>query len=140
MQSPLFVIRLLVNPGIEFAYRWQALAAERQQKREKRVQELPLVMRGERFMAPYKLFVFLNGQSVGEIERHSGEETTDHKHMKFGCPHCGQAGGVRWLGEGEDRSVVRLSGGFHVEEGRHPEAKYVIICDTCDEIDPPRII
>jgi hypothetical protein len=91
-------------------------------------------------MALYKLFVFRNGELVGEVERHSDEKTTDQKHMKFGCPHCGQAGGVMWLGEGEDRTVVRLSGGFHVEEGRLPGAAHVIICDMCDEIDPPRII
>ena len=65
---------------------------------------------------------------------------TDQKHIKFGCPHCGQSGEVVWLGEGVDRSVVTLSDGFHIEEGRLPGAKHVIICDKCDEIDPPRII
>jgi hypothetical protein len=41
---------------------------------------------------------------------------------------------------GGDRVIVRLSNGFHVEEGRLPGARHVIICGQCDEIDPPRTI
>ena len=59
--------------------------------------------------------------------------------IKFACPHCGQSGEVVWEGRGVDRSLVQLSDGFHVEEGRLPGAKHVIICDACDEIDAPRI-
>ncbi len=57
--------------------------------------------------------------------------------IEFACPHCGQKGEVVWRGEGADRAVVRLSDGFHVEEGRVPSGRHVIICDRCDEIDPP---
>jgi len=62
------------------------------------------------------------------------------KHLSFGCQHCGQAGEVVWRGEGADRELVRLSGGVHVEEGRLPGARHIIVCNNCDEIDPPRII
>ena len=65
--------------------------------------------------------------------------TARDSHIAFACPHCGQAGEVVWNGEGADRVLVRLSEGFHVEEGRLPGARHVIICDVCDEIDPPRI-
>jgi hypothetical protein len=34
---------------------------------------------------------------------------------------------------------VRLSDGFHVEEGRLKGGKPVIVCDACDEIDPTRV-
>jgi len=61
------------------------------------------------------------------------------KEINFACPHCGQPGNIIWEGEGAERSLVLLSDGFHVEEGRLPGAKHVIICDRCDEIDPPRI-
>ena len=60
--------------------------------------------------------------------------------IKFGCPHCGQSGEVVWDGDGADRILVRLSDGFHVEEGRLPGARRVIICDRCDEIDPVRLV
>ena len=60
-------------------------------------------------------------------------------HIQFGCPHCGQKGEVVWKGKNEAREMVRLSGGFHVEAGRLPGARHVIICDVCDEIDPPRV-
>ncbi len=61
-------------------------------------------------------------------------------HIKFACPHCGQAGEVDWRGEGAERILVRLSEGFHIERGRLPGAKRVVICDVCDEIDAPRIV
>ncbi len=60
-------------------------------------------------------------------------------HIRFGCPHCGQKGEVVWRGGGAGRELVRLSSGFHVEEGRLPGARHVIVCNACDEIDPPRI-
>jgi len=59
--------------------------------------------------------------------------------IQFACPHCGQKGTVSWRGEGADRTLIRLSKGFHVEDGRLPGARHVIICDQCDEIDPPRV-
>jgi hypothetical protein len=62
---------------------------------------------------------------------------TDNKHIKFACPYCGQGGEVVWSGDRETRELIRLSSGFHVEEGRVTGAKHVIICDVCDEIDPP---
>ena len=34
--------------------------------------------------------------------------------------------------------LVRLSKGFHVEEGRLSGARHVIICNECDEIDTLR--
>ena len=58
-------------------------------------------------------------------------------HIKFGCPHCGQHGEIVWNGDGTDRELVRLSSGFHVEEGRLAGARHVIICNACDQIDPP---
>jgi hypothetical protein len=66
-------------------------------------------------------------------------EMTDNHQIKFGCPHCGQQGDVVWNGEGADRRLVRLSIGFHIEDGRVPGARHVIICNVCDEIDPARI-
>lgn len=60
--------------------------------------------------------------------------------IKCGCPHCGQPGSVVWRGDGAKRELVRLSKGFHVEEGRLPGARHVIICDQCEEIDPPRLV
>ncbi len=62
------------------------------------------------------------------------------KRIAFACPHCGQEGEVVWDGEGKERQLVSLSDGFHVEEGRLPGARHVIICDVCDEIDPPKVI
>ena len=61
-------------------------------------------------------------------------------HINFACPHCGQMGEVVWLGDGAIRELVRLSSGFHVEEGRLPAARHVIVCNACDEIDPPRVV
>jgi hypothetical protein len=60
-------------------------------------------------------------------------------HIQFACPHCGQKGKVTWRGKDAGRSLVRLSKGFHVEAGRLSGARHVIICDQCDEIDPPRV-
>lgn len=65
--------------------------------------------------------------------------TTGDNQINFACPHCGQAGQVVWNGMREDRRLVRLSSGFHVEDGRLAGARHVIICDVCDEIDPPGI-
>ena len=39
-------------------------------------------------------------------------------------------------GNRETRELIRLSNGFHVEEGRLTGARHVIVCDVCDEIDP----
>jgi hypothetical protein len=61
-------------------------------------------------------------------------------HFSFACPHCSQSGNVAWRGAGAARELVSLSNGFHVEEGRLPGARHVIICDACDEIDPPGIL
>jgi hypothetical protein len=62
------------------------------------------------------------------------------KRVNFSCPNCGQAGEVVWEGESKDRVLRNLSNGFHVEEGRLAGATHVIICNVCDEIDPPRIV
>jgi hypothetical protein len=58
------------------------------------------------------------------------------RQIDFACPHCGQKGGVVWRGDGPGRELMRLSDGFHIEEGRLPGARHTIICDACDEIDP----
>ena len=58
-------------------------------------------------------------------------------HIKFACPHCGQAGEIVWQGEGAERTLVRLSDGFHVEDGQLPGVRKVLVCKTCDEIDRP---
>lgn len=63
-----------------------------------------------------------------------------HRHISFACPYCGQSGKVVWQGDGAKRELVTLSEGFHVEEGRLPGARHVLVCDNCDEIDPPRVI
>lgn len=60
--------------------------------------------------------------------------------VAFACPHCGQKGKVIWRGVRPAREFIRLSDGFHIEEGRLPGARYVIICDLCDEIDPPKMV
>ena len=62
--------------------------------------------------------------------------TDIHVHFGFACPHCG----VEWRGHGSGRELVSLSNGFHVEAGRLPGARHVIICDPCDEIDPDRAL
>ena len=62
------------------------------------------------------------------------------KLIQFACPHCGQKGRVVWKGDGEERELVSLSEGFHIEEGRLPGALHVIICNVCDEIDAPRLL
>jgi len=61
-------------------------------------------------------------------------------HIKFGCPHCGQSGEVVWNGDEGDRNLVRLSDGFHIDEGRAPAAKHLVICNACEEIDPPCLV
>jgi hypothetical protein len=61
------------------------------------------------------------------------------KYIAFACPHCGKPGAVVWKDDGQERNFVRISDGFHVEEGRVSGARHVIICDACDEIDPPRL-
>lgn len=66
------------------------------------------------------------------------DKHTSDKHTSFVCPHCGQTGEVVWNGEKEARAPVRLSSGFHMEEGRLSGTERVIICDVCDEIDPHR--
>jgi hypothetical protein len=65
---------------------------------------------------------------------------TAEKYIEFACPHCGQQGEVIWNDNGKDRAMEHLSNGFHVEEGRLPGARHVIICDICDEIDPPKVL
>jgi|GEM_PF-2962199 len=65
--------------------------------------------------------------------------TTGDNRINFACPHCGQSGEVVWNGMHQDRALIHLSPGFHIEEERLPGTKHVIICDMCDEIDPPRI-
>jgi hypothetical protein len=62
------------------------------------------------------------------------------KEIKFACPHCGRKGEVIWGGAGSDRVLLRLSNEFHIEEGRLPGTRHVIICNACDEIDPPRLV
>ena len=62
------------------------------------------------------------------------------KEIKFACPHGGQKGEVVWGGEGQARVLLRLSNAFHVEVGRLPGVRHVIICNDCDEIDPPRLL
>jgi hypothetical protein len=54
----------------------------------------------------------------------------------FACPRCGQKGVVVWRDGGAERVLVRLSEGFHVEEGRQPGERHVIICSGCGEVDP----
>ena len=63
---------------------------------------------------------------------------SEDKHIEFACPHCGQTGEIVWNGEKKARVLVRLSDGFHVEEGRTADARPLIICNACDEIDPDR--
>jgi transcription elongation factor Elf1 len=75
----------------------------------------------------------------GPLSGAKGERMTQAYDFNFACPHCGQSGEVVWEGLGVERGLVRLSNGFHVEVGRLPGAKHVIICDVCDEIDAPRI-
>jgi len=60
--------------------------------------------------------------------------------INFACPHCGQRDEAVWEGEGKERVLLRLSNGFHAEEGRLPGARHVIICNACDEIDPVRTL
>jgi hypothetical protein len=61
------------------------------------------------------------------------------RHIPFACPHCGQPGDIVWRDNGNERTLVRLSDGFHVEEGRVPGVRHVIVCNVCDEIDGPPI-
>jgi hypothetical protein len=61
-------------------------------------------------------------------------------HFSFACPHCGQSGDVIWRGDGPARELVHLSSGFHMEPGRLPGARHVVICNACDEIDPLRVL
>ncbi len=58
--------------------------------------------------------------------------------IAFACPHCGQYGEVVWRDDGPERTLISLKDGFHIEEGRLPGARHVIVCDACDEIDPLR--
>jgi hypothetical protein len=69
----------------------------------------------------------------------SDSPSTPLIHIPFACPHCGQAGEIVWKDHGNGRTLVRLSSGFHVEEGRISGARHVIICNACDEIDPLRV-
>ncbi|MGH6873237.1 MAG: hypothetical protein ACREHE_17205 [Rhizomicrobium sp.] len=59
------------------------------------------------------------------------------------CPTCGQTGELAWAegpGGGQERGgtrvFLRVSDGFHVEEGRMPSGDPVIVCNACDEIQP----
>ena len=65
---------------------------------------------------------------------------TVHKLIKFACPYCGQKGTVVWGMDGQDRELITLSKGFHVEENRLPGSRHVIICGSCDQIDPPGLL
>lgn len=67
-----------------------------------------------------------------------GSKVNADRHVKFACPYCGQRGEVVWGGLGH--VLKRLSEGFHVEEDRVPDTRHVIICNRCDEIDPPRVL
>jgi hypothetical protein len=37
---------------------------------------------------------------------------------------------------GEGRTLSSVSGGFHIEVGRTAGNEPLIVCDTCDEIQP----
>ena len=87
---------------------------------------------------PLELICKLCGATQNSPLQDGQSKMTD-KHIPFSCPHCGQGGDVSWHGEGIARVLVSLSDGFHVEDGRLPGARHVIICDACDEIDPPRL-
>lgn len=65
---------------------------------------------------------------------------TANIHIKFACPHCGQQGEVVWKGIGVERDLVRLSEGFHVEEGRGIGTRHIVVCNSCDEIDPVNVL
>jgi uncharacterized protein YbaR (Trm112 family) len=57
------------------------------------------------------------------------------------CPECKARGAMTWERDAGDRdsysSLVRLSGGFHIEEGRTSPVSKTIVCTQCDEIYGP---
>ena len=63
--------------------------------------------------------------------------------VAFQCPSCGQKGSRHWEAGadgsrklGSDRTYLRVSDGFHCEEGRARNGEPLIVCDVCDEIQP----
>ncbi len=62
------------------------------------------------------------------------------KHIRFGCPYCGQQGEVVWNSSNAGHELIRLSNGFHIEDERIPGERLIIICNVCDEIDPPGVV
>ena len=63
-----------------------------------------------------------------------------HTLIKFNCPYCGQEGDLVWDGDGPEPELVKLSDGFHVEKDRLPGHRHVIVCNACDQIDPPALL
>jgi hypothetical protein len=59
------------------------------------------------------------------------------------CPDCGQKGTASWEENssagrvGSAQHVVKLSEGFHVEEGRSATGGPLVICNVCDTIQAP---
>ena len=64
---------------------------------------------------------------------------SNDKLIHFAGPHCGQMGEVTLNGDGAERVLVLLTDEFHIEEGRLPGTRHVVICNHCDEIDPLRL-
>jgi hypothetical protein len=61
----------------------------------------------------------------------------------FRCANCGQTGTRAWEEpssrsrvQSEGRRLIEVSGGFHIEEGRTASGEPLVVCDTCDEIQP----
>jgi hypothetical protein len=61
----------------------------------------------------------------------------------FFCPNCKQAGVREWMESaalsrlfGMGRTLAGVSEGFHIETGRTASGEPIIVCNTCDEIQP----
>jgi hypothetical protein len=52
------------------------------------------------------------------------------------CPYCKLTGRVDYAVVRESRAPepVFAAGGFHLEPGRGPHGKSLVVCDACDEI------
>jgi len=52
------------------------------------------------------------------------------------CLHCSARGAITWAAAHGDvaRTLVRVSGSFHIETGRTTPGSATIVCSLCDEI------
>lgn len=69
--------------------------------------------------------------------------TRDRFSLDLECSYCGKVGKITWEENdvshrraGKQRRLIDVTPGFHAEAGRTRSGVSLIVCDTCDMIQP----